>query len=111
MEWAGELGAVIAEATYEEKRYLLWRLKARMVCYWGDHDPDVVVKWALAGLREVYHLLPKLTDKHSAAVCETHNSLSLRRSCGQVRASASSTPCSPRGAPRTGSGLGAKQDV
>lgn len=76
-QWAKELGSAIADATYEEKRYLLRGLRARVTCYRADHDPHFLVEWDLAGLREVYHhLLPALTDQEIAqSYYETHNTL------------------------------------
>jgi hypothetical protein len=84
-DWCVALGPAIAEATYEEKRYLIRGLKTKVTCFRRTHDPYYIVEWDLAGLHETLrHLLPRLTDRDIASFCDSGLFSSRRdRAAGQ----------------------------
>jgi hypothetical protein len=68
-EWSRTLEPASAEATYEEKRFLLRGLGLKVTCFRKDHDPRYYVDWNLAGLDEkLRSLLPSLTSQEIASV-------------------------------------------
>jgi hypothetical protein len=67
-EWSSALGAAMADASHEEKRFLIRGLKTRVTCYSTHHDPRYIIEFDLAKLREsLRQLLPRLTDRDIAA--------------------------------------------
>jgi hypothetical protein len=71
-EWCAGVGEEMAQASYEEKHFLLRGLRVKVTCYRSDHTPRYSLQWDVGGLRPaLQQLVQPLTDRDIAEFTET----------------------------------------